>query len=425
MNNIQKVLYEIVDKYPDYCAIEYADQSLTYRELDKISNIIANFILSKGLKKETKIGILVQDRSLQISLMLGVLKAGCIFVPFDPAYPIKRTELMVRQVDLDLVFTDEEYSNLFNGLDICLASEMLKDLLNNSAMGKRPEMEYQMDQKMYIYFTSGSTGKPKGILGTCKGLLHFVMWEIDKFNVAPGFRITQLASPAFDASLKDIFVPLCAGGTICIPESREIYLDAIRFAQWVDNSKVNMIQCVPSLFKILSSGNLTNDHFKELKYILLAGEKISPKTLAQWYEIFDERIQIVNLYGPTETTLIKTFYFIQKSDITRKSIPIGQPMKGARVIILDEDMNICEEGRIGEIYIRTPFMTLGYFNDPELTKEKFIPNPFNNNPKDLLYKTGDMGSWMFDGNLEFLGRKDHQLRFMELESSWGILKTRY
>ncbi len=369
------------------------------------------------------IGILVKDRSVQISLMLGILKAGCIFVPFDPAYPIKRTELMVSQVNLDLVFTDTKYSELFNDLDICIANEMLKDSSTSSSMTKRPDMEYQVDQKMYIYFTSGSTGKPKGILGSCKGLLQFVLWEIDTFNVTPGFRITQLASPAFDASLKDIFIPLCAGGTICIPENREIILDVMKFVQWIDDSKVNMIQCVPSLFKLLASGELTNEDFKELKYILLAGEKLSPKKLVKWYEIFDERIQIVNLYGPTETTLVKTFYFVQKSDTTKSSIPIGKPMRGARVIILDENMKICEVSQIGDIYIRTPYMTLGYFNDPELTKEKFIPNPFNNDPKDLMYKTGDLGRWMFDGNLEFLGRKDFQVKIHGVRIELGDIEN--
>ncbi|MCK4258971.1 MAG: amino acid adenylation domain-containing protein [Halanaerobiales bacterium] len=420
---LQNLIYESVDHYPDHIAIEYGQKSLTYRELDNYSNIIANFILSKGLKKEAMIGILVEDRSVQIFLMLGILKAGCIFVPFDPAYPLKRTELMVSQVDLDLFFADTKYSEIFNGLDICDPTEMLKDISSNSSLSKRPDIEYQMDQKMYIYFTSGSTGTPKGILGSCKGLLQFVMWEIDTFNVTPRFRITQLASPAFDASLKNIFVPLCAGGTICIPENREIILDVTKFIQWIDDSKVNMLQCVPSLFRLLVSGNLTNNHFKELKYILLAGEKLSPKNFVKWYEIFDERVQIVNLYGPTETTLVKTFYLIQKSDTAKSTIPIGKPMRGARIIILDENMNICEEGQSGEIYIRTPYMTLGYFNDPELTKEKFIQNPFNDNLKDLIYKTGDLGRWMFDGNLEFIGRKDFQVKIRGVRIELGDIEN--
>ncbi len=419
---IQNILYEMVDLCSDSIAIEYRNKTISYRELDLSSNIIANFIISKGLNKEAKIGILTQDRSIQIILMLGVLKAGSIFVPFDPAYPIKRTELMLSQVDLDLVFTDQEYSELFKELDTCIASEMLKDAHNNSSMVKRPEIEYQMDQKMYIYFTSGSTGKPKGILGTCKGLLQFVMWEINTFSITSECNITQLASPAFDASLRDIFVPLCAGGTICIPESRDIFLDSKEFVKWIDDSKINIIQCVPSLFKVLSAGELTNQNFKELKYILLAGEKLNPKSLIKWYDIFDERIQIVNLYGSTETTLVKTFYFVQKLDTTKNNIPIGKPMKGTRIIILDEDMKICEEGQIGEIYIRTPFMTLGYFNDPELTKEKFIPNPFNNDQKDLLYKTGDLGRWMFDGNLEFLGRKDFQVKIRGVRIELGDIE---
>ncbi|MCP4213022.1 MAG: amino acid adenylation domain-containing protein, partial [bacterium] len=163
----------------------------------------------------------------------------------------------------------------------------------------------------------------------------------------------------------------------------------------------------------------------KLKYVLLAGEKVIPARLKKWYDLFDERIQLVNIYGPTETTLAKIFYLIRKKDAYTDNIPVGKPMNGARVIILDENMNICDDMVVGELYIRTPYRSHGYYNDPELNKQKFIQNPFNSKPGDIIYGTGDLGRKMPDGNLQLMGRIDRQVKIrgmrIELEGIENVL----
>ncbi len=428
-NSLEDLLYQITDCYPNKTAIEYGIKSSTYFEVDQRSNLIATFIIQKGFKKGAKIGILVDDRIDLIYLVIGILKSGCIFVPFDSSFPYKRLETMVDSVDLDLFFTNE--SN--NDLAINLFTEQTKkpEILTIESVGvdyepskvTRPEIRNEPNDPIYIYFTSGSTGKPKGILGRYKGLVHFIKWEIETFQINSEYRTSQFTTPSFDAFLRDIFVPLCTGATLCIPEDKDILLSAEKLAQWIDKAKINLIHCVPSLFRLILSSNLKLDYFKELKYILMSGERISPKDLRRWYGIFDERIQLVNLYGPSETTMVKTYYFIQKEDQNKSSISIGQPMKVARVLILDDNFKSTPKEMVGEIYIRTPYMTLGYYNDPVLTAERFIQNPYSDNPNDRLYKTGDLGRVLNDGNLELIGRKDHQIKIRGVRVEPGDIES--
>ncbi|NIO83812.1 MAG: AMP-binding protein, partial [Candidatus Aminicenantes bacterium] len=232
--------------------------------------------------------------------------------------------------------------------------------------------------QIYIYFTSGTTGIPRAIIGKNKSLMHFINWEIQRFQVTGKYKFSQLTNPGFDVFMRDIFVPLCAGGTICIPGD-EIYSLPHQMVQWIDTRGIQLIHIVPSLFKVLTLGNPGEYHFQGLKYMLLAGEKINPHDLEKWYRIFAHRVQLVNIYGPTETTLAKLYYFIKPGDVQRNRIPIGKPISGTRAIILDQHMNICHPGMVGEIYIRTPYITFGYCNDPELTRQQFLPNPLKEN----------------------------------------------
>ncbi|MCP5106030.1 MAG: AMP-binding protein, partial [bacterium] len=287
------------------------------------------------------------------------------------------------------------------------------------------DREYSPEDRIYVYFTSGTTGRPKAIVGKNKSLVHFIQWEIETFDIGEGFRGSQFTTPGFDAFLRDVFVPLFAGGVVCIPHDVDVLLNAGELVPWLDKSRVGLIHCVPSLFRVFAFAALTPGNFKALKYILLSGEKIVPSDLAGWYETFADRIQLVNFYGPTETTMIKTFYFIRPGDVRRKQIPVGKPIKGSRVIILDSDMEICNKGIAGEIYIRTPYRTFGYYNESRLNRERFIPNPFSTNPDDIIYKTGDLGRLPDDGDIELLGRIDRQVKLhgvrVELEEIETIL----
>jgi amino acid adenylation domain-containing protein len=414
-NTIQGMLSEAFIRFCDLPAIEYNNTQISYRELDYRSEAIACKLAAKGIKKGAFIAVLLENKIELIATLIGILKAGCVFIPLDPLHPVKRMEVMLQSTDTRYLLIDKPNYQLLAHLFKEQGGEIeaiVKDesQTQESPMFSRPEVEYHPEDAIYIYFTSGSTGRPKAVLGMNKSLAHFINWEIETLKIDIPWRVSQFTSPSFDASLRDFFVPLCSGGTVCIPQSREQILNSASLINWIENSRINLIHCTPSLFRIFNLKSLSPEHFPNLKYVLLAGERIHPPELENWFVTFGERIQLVNLYGPTETTMVKTFYFIKKADTKTQSISIGKPMKGSRIIILDEHMNPCGEGTTGEIYIRTPYRTLGYYNDPELNHQKFLVNPFTGDPKDLIYRTEDLGRLLPDGNLEFLGRIDRQVK---------------
>lgn len=422
-NNILNEFYEALERYKDKICIRQQNKALTYQEFDFQSDIIAKAILLNGISKETFIGVLVDDKVEQIVIMMGILKAGCIFVPLDMNYPVKRLCMMAEVSGLRYVFTNEKTNGMlskitsgFSEQSFGLEAIEYKDILN-SADDEMPyndvdlkSIEYNEDQPVYVYFTSGSTGTPKAIVGKNRSLLHFIKWEIEAFEIKSGTKVSQFTSQCHDPYLRDIFVPLLSGGEIVIPPSKETILEENTLINWIDNEKINLVHCTPSLFRVFNSQMLKNDHFKDLQYVLLAGEKVNPNELMNWYSTFGSRIKLVNLYGPTETTLAKLYYVMSPQDAQKNSVPIGKPIKGARAIIVDDNLKMCPIGVAGEIIIRTPYRTLGYYNSPDMNAQKFIPNPFNNDAKDIVYRTGDVGKLLPDGNIEFIGRKDRQVK---------------
>src|SRR6185503_20526685 len=223
----------------------------------------------------------------------------------------------------------------------------------------------------YVYFTSGSTGRPKAIAGRLKGIDHFIRWQIKTLGLGPDTRVSQLLPPTCDGSLRDMFIPLCAGGTACAPEEDN---DTRKLIQFLDRERISVIHCVPSLFRSLLNEKLTDSNFRSLKHILISGEPLLPADVKRWTDIFGERVQVVNLYGPPETTMARFAYFVKASDQERRSIPVGKPIEGAAAMVVDKRGRPCARGNIGEIYIRTPYRALGYYNDAESTRESFIQN---------------------------------------------------
>jgi iturin family lipopeptide synthetase B len=428
----QKVLAKTIIEFRDRIALESGDRAVSYGEFDERSDTIARWIVKNGFKKGETIGVLINDRLEFITAMIGIIKAGCVFVPLDSAYSRKRVKLILKSIVIGLVFYDKDNSTEFVTNDL-LAMENTRffpiaDLPFHrgiSSLNKKIDIHYSPEDKVYIYFTSGTTGEPKAILGRNKGLIHFINWETGAFGIDETFRFSQLTTPGFDVFLRDVLTPLSVGGAICIPANKETVLSGSRLVSWIRKNNIHLIHCVPSLFKLFNGSDTNKKKLAHLKYILLAGERVSPIELKKWYKNYGGSIQLVNLYGPTETTLAKVFYLIQEKDANKKVIPIGKPISGARVIILDEKMSICDELVVGELYIRTPYRSFGYCNDPELNNKKFIRNPFNSDPADMIYKTGDLGRYLPDGNIELIGRTDRQVKIrgmrIELEEIENVI----
>lgn len=424
-NSLYSEIDEFAKKSPEKIAIKCGSQQLTYRELYLESNRIAS-ILFKNIFDNSNVA-LIMDRGIEmVTSLIGVIKIGGVFVPIDPSYPSSRIEYMLDSADCGAIITTEDYveklSPIFNQVKNNIRIIVIDREKNNI---ENIGFNYKYNEKCYIYFSSGSTGKPKGILGKHASLKQFIQWEIEEFGVDSNFRVSQIISPSFDACLRDIFVPLVAGGTLCIPENIDIILNPLKLVKWIDKENITLTHMVKTLFVNMMSEVNDDNLLKSLKYIFLSGESLQGTDIKKLYELFKGRINVVNLYGATETTLVKTFYRVGADDVNKTNIPIGKAMNGARLHIFNNKLEECKQGESGEIYIESDYMTFGYYNDDVKTREKFITSHFSKDETSTMYKTGDMGRRLEDGNYECLGRIDRQIKINGVRIEPGEIENTF
>ena len=451
--SLRDVLSQTARAFPGRTAVEWRQQRVSYAELEIKTNRLANYLLSLGVNRGAVVAVVLDDRVKLIETVIAVLKAGCAFAPLNLNNPETRLRSMLNVIKPSLFIIEEKFHNRLSALaatDDAPARFVVMDApaeaVDDAGGGggarglervshysgfenaELPARSTAPDDMCYIYFTSGSTGVPKAIAGRLKSLLHFVRWEIKILGITHEHRTSQLVTPTFDAFLRDIFVPLCAGATVCVPDRSDIVLDPPGLVEWLDETRINLVHCVPSIFRALVRRGLEPQRLNALRHVVMAGERLSPSEVKLWMDVYGERIQLVNLYGATENTMAKFCHFIDQSDTHRNAIPIGRPIEGAKAIILDPDGNLCDAGLAGEIYIRTPYLSLGYYRNPEATAQVFVQNPFNSDPRDLIHKTGDFGRLLADGNYELIGRKDHQVKIrgqrVELGEIESVLKEK-
>src|SRR5678815_4433945 len=324
---VQYLFDRVAESAPDQVAISCGDMRITYRELQQRTDKLAHLLLSGGAKKGSIVAVLLDSKVDAITSIIAVLKAGAVFVPFDPLLPNLRLETMVREVTPDLFISESNLMGRLNGfvhgkvLTLDKYRRLDQLALDNVLASKAGEPSAP-DDFCYIYFTSGSAGRPKSIAGRLKGIDHFIRWQIETLGIGKGDRVSQLLPLSFDGSLRDIFVPLCAGGTICVPEHDEIITDARALVSWLDRERISLIHCVPTLFRALLNEALQAEHFRALRYVLLSGEALLPADVGRWMEVFGQRVQLINLYGTSETTMAKFIYEVQPGDEKRRSVPV-------------------------------------------------------------------------------------------------------
>ena len=410
---VHEMFVLVAERHPDRVAIESARGPVTYRELHARTSSVAASIASSGVGRNELVVIFAEDRQFIIEAILSVLKAGAAFVPLSPTVPAKRLEMMLAQCQPKWAIVQPHLAHEFQ--PIAAASSIRTISVEDTAGGPRNgfgPLEYLDGEGLsYIFFTSGSTGKPKAIAGRLKGIDHFIRWEIETFGLGPGSRVSQLMSPMFDAFMRDIFAPLCSGGTVCIPDDDGGVWDGAKLGKWIEEAGINLIHTIPSVFRLILNQANGSGRWNTLHHVLLSGEPLLPADVKRWHEVAGgDGGRLVNLYGPTETTMTKFVYMVQPDDQWKRTIPIGKPMKGAKAIVVGKNGKVCPPWRIGELYIRTPYRSLGYFGQPELTNAAFVPNPFSNDPTDLIYKTGDLARIVDNGDFEVLGRQDNQVK---------------
>ena len=383
-----------VRRTPDAVAVEFQDQRVTYRELNERANRLAHQLRRLGVAPEVIVGLALERSVETFIALLGIMKAGGAFVPLDADLPKRRLELILAETQAPVVLTQESLAGRFDGLATQLVFvEESAEVDDNAEVVSRSKP----DHLAYVIYTSGSTGTPKGVLIEHGNLAGRIVDMLDVFHVDANTRFLQFASLSFDASLPEIFTPLVSGGTICLPSTEE-RMPGAPLTRYMREKNVTIATLPPSVVAVMPDEELPS-----LQTLVTAGEPCSEKIVARWAP----GRRFLNAYGPTETTIGATWS--QCTDGTRNP-HIGRPFPDTEIYILDEHRQPLPVGVPGELYIGGGVLGRGYLNRPELTRERFVLHPFSTKPGARLYRSGDRVRWLSDGNVDFLGRVDDQIK---------------
>ncbi len=409
---VHEVFQKLAEEKPDAVATIFENASQTYGELNEKANQLARYLQKRGVQKESFVGICM-ERSLEMVIgIMAALKAGGAFVPLDPAYPAERLAFMMADSNLSVLLTQEKINEFLPEHDaetVCLDNEQdtifqgNAENLNNNIV---PE------NLAYMIYTSGSTGKPKGTMLQHRGLCNLAMAQHQAFDVTFGSRILQFSSLSFDASVWETVMALLNGSTLCLTR-RENLASGQTLWQVLKDNQISTVTLPPSVAAIIPEEPLP-----DLNVIITAGEKCTAELVSKWNE---NGRKFFNAYGPTETTVCASMLHVTEQ--YRQGPPIGRPINNFNLYILDKKNNPVPIGVAGELHIGGVGLARGYYNRPDLTAEKFIADPFSRTPGSRLYKSGDLARFLPDGNIEFLGRIDHQVKVRGFRIELGEIEA--
>ncbi|MEO1131739.1 MAG: amino acid adenylation domain-containing protein, partial [Cyanobacteria bacterium J06639_1] len=420
---------------PDEIALVEGQQSLTYAQLNAKANQLARYLQKQGVTTETRVGICCQ-RSLDLLVgLLGILKAGGAYVPLDPTYPDRRLHDMADDAGLKLILTQAQLSQRFSGRVtslVCLDSDwgaIATEREDNLDLNLHP------DSLAYVIYTSGSSGRPKGVGISHRALVSFTETAIARYDFAASDRILQFASASFDAAVEEIF-PCSSVGATLVLRSDDMLVNPTAFLQACQDWQLTVLD-LPTAYwqqmtQSLAASNLPLP--PSLRLVIIGGERATAEGYDAWQSLCDRqpptaRPSLINTYGPTETTVVATAYTCIESAESainadpESGIPIGSPLDNASVYILDRHLQPVPVGVPGELYVGGCGLARGYLNRPDLTAAAFVPHPFSSAPGDRLYRTGDLGRYREDGAIEFLGRRDRQVKWRGFRVELAAIET--
>jgi amino acid adenylation domain-containing protein len=398
-NSIHELITKQSQKSPDTVAIKHKKDRITYRELEISTNQVNAFLHTKNITKGDVIAV-AMDRSIPMAAcLLAIMKAGGTYLPVDPNLPIERIAYILEDSSAKKIIVSKKYEELFaEYTDKIIFDDIW---LNRSDYPEDfPSVDTDCDDLIYIIYTSGSTGHPKGVGVSHKGLINLLLYRLTAPGVTENDNMLGLTTMSFDIAQEELYLPLISGALLTIVDM-EITRDGSALLEIVKTEHITLMQATPYIWQMmLESGWDTPLPIK----IFCGGEALTNELAGK---LLDRCSEVWNMYGPTETTICTT---VKKITDSKELITIGKPIENARVYILDENLNKVMPGIEGELYISGVGVTKGYINRPELTAEKFIEDKFSTIPGEKMYKTGDLGRLLQNGEIQFIGRKDNQIK---------------
>ncbi len=409
---------------PDQTALVFGKQRMTYRELNERANQVAHYLRRLHIIPNTPVGIF-QNRSLeQVISVLGILKAGGAYVPYDPAYPKERLSTMFEDLKVKAVLTTE---GLLDRLPQLRARVICMDRdagVINAEGHENPAPIAEPSHLCYVIFTSGSTGRPKATAVYHRGWMNLLHWFVTEFGITADDKTLVISSISFDITQRAMAIPLISGGGLHLVASD--FYDPELILKTIATEQITVLNCAPSTFYPLVeiTPDKSYQSLRSLRRLFLGGEAISASRVKPWATAPECNAEIANVYGAAECSDVSSFYRLHDYDrYVETSVPIGKPIYNSQVYLVDQNLKQVPIGVTGEICLAGDGVGKGYLTDPFLTAEKFVRNPFGKSPEELFYRTGDLGRYLPDGNLEFNGRIDHQVKVRGQRIELGEIET--
>ena len=405
---IHKLFEEQAERSPDAIAVVFEDQRLTYEQLNRQANQLARHLMDLGVGPEVLVGIYLERSQEMAIALLGVLKAGGAYVPLDPSYPNDRLAVMLEDSHLAVVLTDKKYSGRFgHAAMVCLERDRAKIARRNDT---NFEAKVSAKNLAYVVYTSGSTGKPKGVAVEHQSLVNYT-WEIvRRLKPASNNSFAMVQPLTVDSCITMIFPSLISGSVLHVV-SRERALSADELGDYLQRESIDFLKIAPSHLGALQQAG-SPPQLMPRRCLIIGGEG-SRWEWARSLQTLAPNCTVLNHYGPTETTVGVLIYPMRPADSNQEhplGTPLGRPIANTQAYVLDGSLRPVPVGVTGELYIGGDSLARGYLNQPKLTRERFIADPFSEDPAARLYKTGDVVRYLSDGNIEFLGRIDDQIK---------------
>jgi amino acid adenylation domain-containing protein len=411
--------HQQVARAPQAIAVEFGSRSLTYLELDRLTNQLAASLRARGVGSESPVGIRI-PRSIEfIEAALGILKAGGTYVPLDLAYPPERVDHMLDDLGVRIVLTSAQTPNLA----ITSAVQMLsvEDLLAPPAA---PDSEPLMPASTalnaaYVMYTSGSTGRPKGITITHRGIVSLVQ-KTNYIDVLKSERIGHMSNCGFDAATFEIWAPLLNGATL-VGIDPQVALSPLALAAELRERRISVLFVTTALFNQTIAE--APDAFGSLRVLFFGGEAVDPRSVRAALKAGPPQ-NLCHMYGPTECTTYATWHRVESLDPQATNIPIGRPVSNTTVYVLNRGLDLVAPGSTGELYIGGEGLARAYNGEPAFTAERFLPDPYSSEPGSRMYRTGDKVRWRLDGSIDFVGRFDSQVKIRGYRIELGEIERR-
>lgn len=409
-HNVIQLFEEQVELTPQNQAISFNNKSITYAELNGAANRLANFLIEKKIQPNALVGLCL-ERAIALGIgVLGIVKAGAAYVPFDPDYPAERINYMLETAECQLIITQSKFANHFKNAPCeVLIWEDTADLINQH-QPENPDLSINKDNLLYVLFTSGSTGMPKGVAMRHEPLTNLALWQKNETTLVDAANTLQFAPISFDVSAQEFFTTWSTGGCLFMIEDN-MRLNAISLLKFIEKNNIERLFLPFIALQNLSEIAIANNIFPQsLKDIVTAGEQLQiTKQVAAFFNGLPECL-LHNHYGPTETHVVTALTLEGSPDEWDILPSIGKAIANDTIYILDENLYPVKVGDEGELYVGGVGLAAGYLNKPDLTDERFIPDPFSDNETSRMYKTGDLAKELPDGNIQYLGRKDGQVK---------------